>query len=65
MGKSKPQRKLSEYEKWISSDDGKGCVDGSTIGVPPRSQTYLENRLWRAFHAGMAAAQKPVKRRKA
>jgi hypothetical protein len=59
--KKKPK---SAYELWLASDEGKGCVDGSTINLPANQQFYLENRIWRAFHAGLAAAKKQVEKKR-
>ncbi len=53
-----PNEKLSgvqisnAWKRWIFSDAGKQCAEGITTGE------YLENRLHRAFHAGVEAAEK-------
>jgi hypothetical protein len=45
----------SRWSDWIESDDGKRCADVTTL--PHTDSSYLENRLWRAFHAGMEAGR--------
>lgn len=41
-----------QWQLWLNSDEGKRMSSGAAIG------TYLENRLERAFQAGMEAALK-------
>lgn len=38
------------WHEWKYSQEGKECLSGPTVGI------YLENRLQRAFAAGMEAA---------
>ena len=40
---------VKAWEVWRDSDDGKMCAEGQIAGQ------YLENRLWRAFMAGVAS----------
>ena len=42
------------FEDWKISEEGKGCHDSSTLGVPDR-HIYLAIRLYRAFYAGAHA----------
>jgi len=49
------ERKLlsgDHWPRWIRSDEGKRCAQGTATGI------YLENRLWHAFIAGLAAGRK-------
>ena len=39
-------------DQWLLSDEGKRCCEGSASGI------YLENRLVRAFLAGMKTQEK-------
>ncbi len=39
---------VNAWVKWISSSEGKECMKPGATGK------YLENRLWRAFNAGIA-----------
>ena len=41
------------WKAWIESDEGKQCADASTLTGDVG--TYLLNRLWRAFMAGVVA----------
>lgn len=49
MGKAEIHPDVHAWNKWLSSDEGKMCCEGNA------SAQYLENRLWRAFHAGRNA----------
>lgn len=40
------QEYMKRFNKWLESDEGKGCTEGTTSGV------YLENRLKNAMKAG-------------
>lgn len=42
---------VKAWARWLFSDEGKNCMAGSASGQ------YLENRLHRAFFAGIKAAQ--------
>jgi len=39
------------WPDWIESEEGRRCATFETLKAPE----YLENRLWAAFCAGMAA----------
>lgn len=41
------------WDEWIASDEGISCID-----TLPTARTYLENRLSRAFDAGVKAQEK-------
>lgn len=47
---------VSAWCKWISSPEGKGCMEPGPTGK------YLENRLWRAFNAGIAYLRDKTRR---
>ena len=40
---------------WLASEDGQGCARFSTLQAAKYPSQYLENRLWRAFMAGVKA----------
>ena len=42
-------------DKWLNSEDGKGCCKGTTAGQ------YLQNRLERAFLAGANFSEERIK----
>lgn len=42
--------KVDLFEKWMETDDGKGCMEPSILKNPDQAK-YLRNRLWHAFHA--------------
>lgn len=39
------------WEEWKKTTEAEQCLDGQTSGV------FLHNRLWRAFMAGIKAAE--------
>ncbi len=45
-------------DKWLESDEGKGCTEPTTLNAPAMQRHYLENRLKRAFNAGWCAAER-------
>ena len=42
------------WEKWLASEEGQECREVSTV----HANHYLENRLHRAFDAGVKAQEK-------
>ena len=44
------QDQSKAWREWLSSPQGKSCTEGHPVG------SYLENRLWHAFFAGIKAA---------
>lgn len=45
------------FSEWLQSDQGQSCSDPSFC-ISLRYRQYLENRLWHAFQAGVAAQEK-------
>ena len=41
------------WKEWIDSEEGRKAADPTTIGAPLTFRQYLENRLKRAFQAGV------------
>lgn len=46
------------WEEWLASDEGKAAANPDTLPVITSGRQFLENRLKRAFDAGVAAAEK-------
>lgn len=55
--KTNGQILAQEWNRWIAGDEGKQTSDVRTLPRSGGSQ-FLENRLWRAFQAGVKAAEK-------
>jgi len=45
------QEAAMAWNKWRESPDGERCAEGTATGE------YLENRLWRAFMAGVKSTE--------
>jgi hypothetical protein len=50
------------WDMWRESDEGRTCRDMESLAqtrqvVSARAEFYLDNRLWRAFMAGIKAAE--------
>jgi hypothetical protein len=43
--------KLTKWEQWINSEEGKRASEPSILVDPKKNLPYLKNRLWWAFHA--------------
>jgi hypothetical protein len=43
------------WKEWLNSEEGQKASDPNTLTSTLSARTYLENRLERAFHAGMKA----------
>lgn len=46
-----------EWEKWILSEEEFSCSDPTKIMAPSDQRQYIENRLYRAFLAGVRAKE--------
>jgi hypothetical protein len=46
------------WNKWLISEEGKMCNSTLTLQAPMSMDQYLQNRLWRAFTAGIGAAER-------
>jgi hypothetical protein len=51
-------KEAKEIEAWMNSDEGKRMADPKTLNLHPEQKQYLENRLHRAFQAGMSAGKR-------
>lgn len=46
------------WKEWLDSEEGRNASDPTSLGTSLSARQYLENRLNRAFHAGIKAAEK-------
>lgn len=59
----KPEQKIQkhplavEWDNWLASKEGVDASNPHTLGID-KARTYLENRLHRAFDAGVEAGRK-------
>lgn len=44
---------VAAWKEWLDSEEGRKASDPTTIGAPATFRQYLENRLERAFQAGV------------
>jgi hypothetical protein len=51
-----PEQKA--VEDWFDSYEGKSCSDPITLGCDAMQSSFLRNRLWKAFTAGLDAGAK-------
>jgi hypothetical protein len=52
-------KKLAQlWTMWLRSDEGQKCADCSALKAPDEQRAYLENRLWRAYMAGVRDCEK-------
>lgn len=49
---------VMEWKQWLDSEEGRKASDPQTLGTTLSARQYLENRLERAFQAGIKAAAK-------
>lgn len=48
-----------ERDEWLTSKEGRGCRDATTLGASAdQSEYYLQNRLELAFIAGAKAVER-------
>lgn len=44
-------------QAWFDTEEGKSCADIVSLGGKEWNETYLRNRLWKAFVAGVEAGR--------